>query len=67
MRFLNIQEEKKNPIKENVGKTARFLESEVFHLKAIELVCRYIPSPCPYVNHLISSFNKHYGQSLETI
>jgi len=35
--------------------------SEVYHLKAIELVCKYIPSPCPYVNHLITSYHKHYN------
>ena len=41
--------------------------SELYHLKAIELVCKYIPSPCPYVNHLITSYHKHYNQNLETI
>lgn len=30
-------------------------------------MCRYIPSPCPYVNHLIQSYHKHYTRDLETI
>jgi len=41
--------------------------SEAYHLKAIEVACRYITGPCPYINHLISSYQKHYGQDLETI
>lgn len=40
---------------------------EAYHLKAIEVACRYITGPCPYINHLISSYQKHYGQDLETI
>jgi hypothetical protein len=40
---------------------------EIYHLKAIETVCKFISSPCPYINHLIVSYQKHYNQALETI
>lgn len=41
--------------------------TEIYHLKAIETVCKFISSPCPYINHLIVSYQKHYNQALETI
>ena len=40
---------------------------ESYHLKAIELVCKYINGPCPFINHLITSYQKHYNQNLEII
>ncbi|KRW98821.1 hypothetical protein PPERSA_10592 [Pseudocohnilembus persalinus] len=44
-----------------------FKRSEIYHLKSIEIVCKYIVSKSPYINHLITSYHKHYNQSLETI
>jgi len=73
MRFQEASQES-SPIsrknsKDDYGrpKERKFRNSEAYHLKAIELVCRYITGPCPYINHLITSYQKHYNQDLETI
>eukprot|EP01017_Pseudomicrothorax_dubius_P023516 TRINITY_DN2510_c0_g1_i12.p1 TRINITY_DN2510_c0_g1~~TRINITY_DN2510_c0_g1_i12.p1 ORF type:complete len:797 (+),score=114.81 TRINITY_DN2510_c0_g1_i12:128-2518(+) len=78
MRFIDQTLSKqtvKNPLASNGGqltlqdenRSERHRISEIYHLKSIEIVCKYIPSPCPYINHLISSYQKHYNQNLETI
>ena len=38
-----------------------FLTRELYHLKAIEFACKFIKHNCPYVNHLINSYHKHYN------
>ena len=38
-----------------------FRKSEIYHLKAIEIVCKYITFKSPYINHLITSYHKHYN------
>lgn len=39
----------------------------LYHLKSIEIACKHIQCASPYIDHLISSFYKHYNQSLEPI
>ena len=34
---------------------------EIYHLRAIESACKYIKISCPYINHLITSYYKHYN------
>ena len=41
--------------------------SELYHLKAIEIVCKYVKEDCPYINHLITSYHKHYNSDLDVI
>jgi hypothetical protein len=41
--------------------------SEVFHLKAIEVICKFIKQNSVYVNHLVNSYHKHYRQNLLVI
>lgn len=41
--------------------------SELYHLKAIEIMCKGISICSPYVNHLISSYYKHYLHGLNEI
>lgn len=41
--------------------------SEFYHLKAIEMACKHIVCGTPYINHLITSYHKHYKQNLDTI
>lgn len=51
-----------------IGKTVRlpqsrseaFKLSELYHLKAIEIMCQGISTCSPYLNHLIASYYKHY-------
>jgi len=37
-------------------KSEIFLKSELFHLKSIEIVCKFITCKSPFVNHLIASY-----------
>lgn len=46
------------------GKTT-FIQT--FHLKAIELVAKFVPSSTHYINHLIGSFNKNYKSNMDSI
>jgi hypothetical protein len=41
--------------------------SKIFHLKAIELVGKYVSSSSQYINHLILSFNKNYKSFMDAI
>lgn len=41
--------------------------SEIFHLKAIETVCRYVKESSILVDHLINSYHRHYNSHLGTI
>ena len=47
--------------------TEEFKLSEFYHLKAIEIACKNISCSSPYINHLITSYHKHYNQNLESI
>lgn len=39
--------------------------SQFFHLRSIKLVCEFIKSECPYINHIIRSYQEFYGDDLE--
>jgi len=66
IRFIGMEETAK-PSKDQPQQSENLKISEAYHLTAIELVCKYINGVCPYVNHLIASYQKHYNQDLETI
>ena len=39
--------------------------SEFFHLKAIEILCKYIPyEGSKYLEHILKSLKNHYGVDL---
>lgn len=42
-------------------------KGELWHSKAVEFSCLYLPSICPLVKHYISSYHKHYTNNLCTI
>lgn len=60
MRFLIQQREQylTTPIKKQ-----RELESEYWHAKALEVVCSFLPSECPLLNHVLLSYQKHHEPS----
>lgn len=37
-----------------------FKLSEMYHLKAIDLMAKNIKTTVPYLSHLIKSYDKHY-------
>lgn len=57
--------EKEAILKIEEGKSLRM--SEIFHLKSIEVVCKYIQENSAFVNHLVLNYHKHYKLSLNTI
>ena len=67
IRFLKAEEEGPKNESEDPKTSESHQMSEAYHLGAIELVCKYISGSCPYLNHLIISYQKHYNQNLETI
>ncbi|KAL4510660.1 hypothetical protein ABPG72_004814 [Tetrahymena utriculariae] len=44
-----------------------YKQSEIYHLKSIEIVCQAVTCYSPYITHLINSYHKHYNSSLELI
>ena len=36
-------------------------QRELYHLKSIEIACKFVKSTCPFVNHLIMTYHKHYN------
>lgn len=50
-----------------IAPASEMKKSEVFHLKAIETVCKYIKGSSLYVDHLISSYHRHYHAELRCI
>jgi hypothetical protein len=66
-RFIEIEKAKQQGITDKDIKTEEFRLSELYHLKAIEMACKHISCSSPYINHLITSYHKHYNQSLDTI
>jgi hypothetical protein len=66
-RFVEIEKAKLNGTSDKDIRTEEFKISELYHLKAIEIACKYITCPSPYINHLITSYHKHYNQNLDII
>jgi hypothetical protein len=36
-------------------------ESEFWHAKALEISCSFLPSECPLVTHILTSYQKHHS------
>ena len=36
-------------------------EAEVWHSKAMEIVCTFLPGDCPLVTHINYSYQKHFN------
>ena len=47
--------------------TENYKISEIYHLKAIEIICKHVFAKSPYINHLITSYHKHYNNNLDVI
>ena len=64
-----ISNELAKKMKENVMKEDDVRDvlriSEFFHLKAIEILCKYIPyEGSKYLEHILKSLKNHYGVDL---
>jgi hypothetical protein len=66
-RFVEIEKAKQGGLDDKDIHTEEFKISELYHLKAIEIACKYITCSSPYINHLITSYHKHYNSNLDTI
>ena len=42
-------------------------ESEYWHSKSLEIACKFLPSDCPLVNHIILSYQKHHSPASQPI
>ena len=42
-----------------------FKKSELYHLQAISIACRFINRKSPYINHLIATYKSNYNENLE--
>ena len=42
-------------------------ESDFYHGKSLEIGITFLPSECPLVNHVMTSYKKHYSPSHDTI
>ena len=65
MRFLE-KDNKIQKINENIKTSFDYIIMiyflrELYHLKAIEVACKFVKSTCPFVNHLIMTYHKHYN------
>ena len=59
MRFLiQNKDVEMIPIKEVKEK-----ESELWHAKALEMACSFLPSECPLLTHVLLSYQKHHAPS----
>lgn len=67
LRFVEIDKAKLAGRNDKDIDTNEFKMSELYHLKAIEIACKNITCSSPYINHLITSYHKHYNQNLDTI
>ncbi|CAK85603.1 unnamed protein product (macronuclear) [Paramecium tetraurelia] len=65
LRFIELEKAKQQGIKEI--NTEEFKLSELYHLKAIEIACKHIACSSQYINHLITTYHKHYNSNLDTI
>ena len=61
IRFIEIEKAKQQGISDKDIKTDEFKLSEIYHLKAIEIACKHVMCSSPYINHLITSYHKHYN------
>ena len=43
------------------------LEQEYWHVKALEISCKFLPSECPLFNHILLSYSKHHDPSMQRI
>ncbi|KAM3136860.1 hypothetical protein pb186bvf_011119 [Paramecium bursaria] len=67
LRFVELDKAKQMGVSDSDIQTEEFKLSEFYHLKAIEIACKNISCSSPYINHLITSYHKHYNQNLESI
>lgn len=71
IRFLEMEDLKKqqftNKYKQQNSQEQKLRISEVYHLKAIEIACKFVACKSPYIDHLVQSYHKHYYNSLEII
>ncbi|CAD8087189.1 unnamed protein product [Paramecium primaurelia] len=65
LRFIELEKAKLQGIKDI--NTEEFKLSELYHLKAIEIACKHIACSSQYINHLITTYHKHYNSNLDTI
>ncbi|CAD8183154.1 unnamed protein product [Paramecium octaurelia] len=65
LRFIELEKAKQQGIKEI--NTEEFKLSELYHLKAIEIACKHIACSSQYINHLITTYHKHYNSNLDAI
>ena len=42
-------------------------QSEFWHAKSLELACCFLPSECPLVNHIFTSYQKHHSPLQQAI
>jgi hypothetical protein len=35
--------------------------SEMWHAKSLEMSCMFLPTECPLVSHVITSYQKHHS------
>ena len=47
--------------------TEKVLESEYWHTKSLEMVCKFLPSECPLLNHIMIGYSKHHSPIQYTI
>ncbi|CAK83039.1 unnamed protein product (macronuclear) [Paramecium tetraurelia] len=65
LRFIELEKAKQQGTKD--FNTEEFKLSELYHLKAIEIACKHIACSSQYINHLITTYHKHYNSNLDTI
>jgi hypothetical protein len=46
---------------------ANLAESRYWHKAAVEIVCTFLPTECPLVGHIVSSYEKHHSLAQEVI
>lgn len=61
IRFIELDNKDTNLTDEEKKKTKNYKLSEIYHLKSIEIGCKFITANCPYINHLVTSYHKHYN------
>jgi hypothetical protein len=48
-------------ITETEQKAKIYKESEFWHIKSLEICCRYMPTDCPLMSHVYLSYQKHHS------
>lgn len=59
LRFLHQNQKGENSQNQNEKYSKK--ESEKWQAKAVEAACTFLPSECPLVGHVISSYQKHHS------